>query len=940
MPVPRLIPRASNEVCVACGHPWISHDVVPCQDPTHPNFPFRRGGSVGSKCGGFYSNDSRWTFLTVCVCLATWNSHQPVDYLAPPAIGAPLPFTPAHTAPAPTLSVSAPAPISAFPGVAPAAGLITAFQGVPPSVTGSTGSRRIASALRTLPQHQGASSHSNTRGSRRTYPSGSPFSQNVSIFVAVFPLTIPGIYEPAGYGTRPLKARNDDMLDILNSFSTHHLLISVNVPRHGLTSPQEFTQQIAAGLAAHGMALPPLPDTFPEGDSAQLTRQPLALLSPTRRLDIVTFKPHPTINANTFGVEEFTKLGRKFTNPDPSAGPNSILIFIAPRFGHLLGPINHPAFASQDLPNEGLTLRHSCFGVRVLHGLPLTGNSIYPDPECLDGICPASETVRMATPPPLPLPSLIRPRSSSDKPFHWSSGPGPSIFSRWALTYSADALSAPPPPQFPTFPPVQRHDQVAPLILGEEIATPTEVQRFRDRVQHEASRPRTPFERRLVVHARTIDDGARFIISLLQQVGADPAGNLPPLLPDGILSCTSPIHSKASFVKDGPAVKVGVRPSGDEISFGPGPERSLYRRCIELIVEDHNMWQPSEHSQFTAPLFTPGNIEVPARIASFEAHGGVLAIHSIILGHGPHPISVWLLLALCMGRKAMLVSERYLAVLDPPAFECLAPWFMFNPEDIIPGNPLHPFNQLLINVMDIQPSMIQSPRTQQAHDDWTILFMSKVLLNRTDVFTHPEFLALRRGLDIKMGSTSFISQIGGLNGALRVFTAMYNLKVQTVQDVGSKLAWQILMRASDGTTPYYGAIFRLLVGRYLDGVGHPMEVRGALVEEDEWCKHLNDTALRARLLLHAASDTDLLPSSDSWRLKFRFVGLNTALTVHETNPRPLHFHTCTYEVDVKLSEPLKDLLTQSCVKLDDATYSTPFDLWFHSQLLSRGHNTA
>ncbi|KAJ7892047.1 hypothetical protein B0H14DRAFT_3126171 [Mycena olivaceomarginata] len=266
--------------------------------------------------------------------------------------------------------------------------------------------------------------------------------------------------------------------------------------------------------------------------------------------------------------------------------------------------------------------------------------------------------------------------------------------------------------------------------------------------------------------------------------------------------------------------------------------------------------------------------------------------------------SIWLLLILCMGPKAMLVSRRYLAALDSAAFECLAPWFMFNADDIIPAHPLHPFNQFLINIMDIQPSMIQSPRTQEVCDNWTILFMSEVLLNRTDVFGHPEFITLRRGINITMGSTSFIAQLGGLNGALRVFAAMYNLK------------------------------------RYLGRVGHPTEVRGTLVDEDEWCKRINDSALYAHLLLHAASDSDQLPSSDTWRLKFRFVGINTISTVNEPNPRPLNFHTCTYEVDVKISEALEDLLLLSCVKLDDPNYTTPFDLWFHGQLLSRDHNTA
>ncbi|KAF8199842.1 hypothetical protein K438DRAFT_2015855 [Mycena galopus ATCC 62051] len=928
-PVPRFTPRTTAEACVACGHAWASHNGVPCQDPTHPNFPFRRGGFEGSKCGGFYSNDLRWSFLTVCICLALWTSHQTVD---PPVIpGAPVaPSVPVPASVPPTLSLSVAAPVSAFHGVATAAP-ITAFQGVPPAIGGSANTRRMASALRTLPQHQATS---NTRGSRRAYPSASPFSQNVSILVAIFPLTIPGDHEPAGYGTRVLKARNNDMLDVLNRFGSHHLLVQVDVPRHGLASPPDFTQQITTALALHGMALPPPSETLPDGGSAQLTRQPLALLSPTRRLDIVTFKPHPTINANNFGAEEFTRLARKFTNPDPSAGPNSILIFVAPRFGHLLGPINHPHFVSQDLPGDGLNLPHSCFGIRMLDRLPLQGSSIYPDPECLEGICPAPETVRIVTPPPsssvrMAIPplvapsSLIRPRSLSDS--------SPSAGRRVrvcppALDRLSPTLQAPPPrllqPPVPTFPPVQRSEQVPPLIPQQEIATAAQVQTFRDRVKHEASRPRVPFVPRLVMHARGIDDGARFVVSLLGQVNA----RLPPLLPDGIISCSSPINSKASFLKDGHAFKIGVRPSGDEVSFGPGPERAVYRRCIELMTEDTTMWQQSPHSRFVVPVFTPGNVEVPGRIALFEAHGSVLAIHSVILGHGPNPISIWLVLALCMGRDAMLKSQRYLAALDPAAFECLAPWFMFNAHDTIPAHPLHPFNQFLFNVMDIQPAMIQSPRTPEVHDNWTVLFMSKVLLNRTDVFSHPEFLALRRGLDIKMGPTSFISELGGLNGMLRVFAAMYNLRVQNVVNVSSRLSWQILLHAANGTTPYYGAIFRLLVERYVGHVGHPMEFRGTVVDEDEWCKGINDSTLRARLLLQAASDSDLLPSSDSWCLKFRFVGITT---VNDPNPRPLHFHTCMYEVDVKISQPLEDLLMRSCVKLDDSNHSTAFDLWFH-----------
>ncbi|KAJ6469810.1 hypothetical protein C8R45DRAFT_1104951 [Mycena sanguinolenta] len=264
------------------------------------------------------------------------NPAEPPAYTVLPGASGAASFT-AGTA-TPTLSVSAPAPVTAFQGVAPAVAPITSYQGVPPTVAGSTSTRRLASALRTLPQHQAiltSSQQSSHCGSRRPFPSASPFSQNVSVLVAIYPLTIPGIYEPAGFGTHPLKARNDDMLDVLHRLQAHDLLVSVSVPRQGLASPVDFTRQIGAALAVHGKALPPSPHASTDPDAGQLTKQPLALLSPTRRLDIITFKPHPTISANSFGIEEFTKLGRKFANPDPTAGPNSILIFI----GNFLVPL-------------------------------------------------------------------------------------------------------------------------------------------------------------------------------------------------------------------------------------------------------------------------------------------------------------------------------------------------------------------------------------------------------------------------------------------------------------------------------------------------------------------------------------------------------------------------------------------------------------------------
>jgi hypothetical protein len=63
-------------------------------------------------------------------------------------------------------------------------------------------------------------------------------------------------------------------------------------------------------------------------------------------------------------------------------------IFSAPRFGGALGSIDSAEFTSQDLPDAGLSLSHSCFPFRVIDGLPFASSTMSVDPQCLDGLCP------------------------------------------------------------------------------------------------------------------------------------------------------------------------------------------------------------------------------------------------------------------------------------------------------------------------------------------------------------------------------------------------------------------------------------------------------------------------------------------------------------------------------------------------------------------------
>ncbi|KAJ7133864.1 hypothetical protein C8R43DRAFT_1133106 [Mycena crocata] len=942
-PIPRMVPTHPLEICILCNHPWISHnDDNPCQDPSHINFVFRRGGFASTNCGGFHSDQERWSFLTVCVCLAAWMSHRiisgsaaAVSTLSTTAVASPAP--PSVSAP-PTLSISSTLPP------------LTAFMGVPPPVTGSVGTRRTASALRTLPHNQVAmSSTSSYRGPRRSFPAGgSPFSPDATLLIVFYPMVIPGVHEPAGYGTITLKARNDNMAGILVRLHDHHLVFNVTVPRSGMASPTDFTRQIVAYFAAHNLSLPQSPIPLTDTESALFVNQPWALLSPTRRHDILTFQPHPTISASIFGYDEFVKLGKKFKHPDPAR---------AARFGPVYGPIDHPTFSTQDLPVEdSLTLRHACFPFRVVDGLPFANTAIPMDPQCLGPLCPSVEPIRMATPPPLPLTTLIRPRASSQS--------SPSIGRRVRQCPAPinESLLLPPPPTEPSSaspphsPAIQQHIPVIvapsppaappqpPLEIGRDIARLSQVTRFQNLLQADADRAQIPFIRRFNLHALDIDSGARGVIDLLLHLHRQSVTSSGPyVLPAGVVSC-SEISSTHSFFRSGHAIRVGVGSRGEEISFGPGPERAVYRQAVAFAVSDHNLWQQAPSSGFIIPVFTPGAVEVPDRTALFRAHGCLLAIHCYTLGSAPLPVSIWLLLALCNGVQAMLVPKRHLAALDPSAYQILAPWFAFGPDDTLPTNLGHPFNQFLMNVMEIQPSMIASPRTQAVHDGWTVTFSSKVLLGSTTVFTHPEFRAIQIGFDVAIGNTRFLTRFTCTHGVLPLLACMYDRQVRKADDVSSQIACDIVRHADDGTTPYYGALFRLLLLRYLQGVGHPQELRGSVIDEEEWMTEVNNRSLRARLFLEAASDSNLLPSREAWRIKVHMVGLNPptdpALASLDVNPRPIHFHTCTYEMEAKINRPMEDLLIAACIKLDDPSYVTVFDLWLHAQLLSRDHNTA
>ncbi|KAF7355846.1 hypothetical protein MVEN_00913000 [Mycena venus] len=151
----------------------------------------------------------------------------------------------------------------------------------------------------------------------------------------------------------------------------------VDAPRHARYTNaargidlEDRSDSPAVQYALQGRAgcvvVPLCPPDADAGSPDDLHSQLFILLKSTVKLGLYTLRAHPTINDNGFTYKEFNALNNKFKNP--LMGPDKcdlVWVWIAPRYGHLVGPIDR--FSTL---NEPLSRRHPSYGLCLLDSLP------------------------------------------------------------------------------------------------------------------------------------------------------------------------------------------------------------------------------------------------------------------------------------------------------------------------------------------------------------------------------------------------------------------------------------------------------------------------------------------------------------------------------------------------------------------------------------------
>jgi hypothetical protein len=139
--------------------------------------------------------------------------------------------------------------------------------------------------------------------------------------------------------------------------------------------------------------------------------------------------------------------------------------------------------------------------------------------------------------------------------------------------------------------------------------------------------------------------------------------------------------------------------SGDlfEAGYGDGPNRSVLRTGIQLLVENSPHWGcrgASYHPLFSAFI-------TPIQLREFWVAGVWCGIHIIHLGLAPDPITPWWLLAVVYGQEGLPTNLSAIEALDPVSAKTLAPWFQFGESDILASENGRLVQQLLITYLEM-----------------------------------------------------------------------------------------------------------------------------------------------------------------------------------------------------------------------------------------------
>ncbi|KAK6977754.1 hypothetical protein R3P38DRAFT_3334694 [Favolaschia claudopus] len=439
----------------------------------------------------------------------------------------------------------------------------------------------------------------------------------------------------------------------------------------------------------------------------------------------------------------------------------------------------------------------------------------------------------------------------------------------------------------------------------------------------------------IVVVSSTVDDGARALITLCFWLCSRPTTlKLKEAINEQFLSARPTIENAHLGEQGLFGLRARIGPG-----IGRGPRNEVIGQAVKILLSDGRFW--IEREGFLTLRLHPSRSPFPYRFCVAKATGLILLLHFLFIG-APLPVSPFLFHTLFNGRvsaskfdidflsrfmspDSILFIKRIVGVsLDQPLYSAKPPYCEVY--------------QYLVNIPEIDPTLISLPRSEEEHQGISDSIVSYATLGTADIEHHPDYFGMGDGFN------AVVEPFGGqdrphhilewfVTPCLELIKAAFDRQLKSPADI---LRFIDYNETNPEVNPWGDnvemvALIERFVSHYLLERGHPRDLDGvirALIDPEFTAP---DSVVRARLFLSVTTGSILLPVRPAgWRIK------PTRPLMRRGNDDfgpdvVIDFRSCFKTFSITNNARLRHLLISENA---EAGKDTTFGRLFHAQLLA------
>ncbi|KAK0494257.1 hypothetical protein EDD18DRAFT_1107284 [Armillaria luteobubalina] len=851
------------------------------------------------------------------------------------------------SAPAPPGNSNSGGPKSGSLQAAPPPGSATAsiLRGLPPPITAFSGIRtpkvETAKDLRNISRMSSLPQNKNKKAS--SLNPNKTGAMNLNIFL--YPLCAPWDLKHSVFGRTNFQRRRA-------------LAFGLNIPSK--SSPLGVLYQALKEAAATGNYVVPGLEEFDAShpDLAKIQYDgtfPFMIMEHQVRDGRYRFQPDGRLCPKNFSKEALQKLCKNF-NPLPEGSSNEFFLVIAPRFGNITASLDD--LECQDKPQRCKEV-HRCWPYRVLYDA-VRGNSAlgaWPNPiTCLDG-CPADiidsddEISNFSSCAGSPMKGVVdlTPKDvieipdSPDRDF----SPPPvevactahvaiphlSLTLAPSLSLSSDPVLPCSPPR-PSIPSLSVRSPPSSSIASGFFSTMSNfalVSHWRNSIYDEVT-SRSELEE-FELEGSSLQALAHILWKwVLFTVRNPPASFKVDEYPNITVFSLSSQRFELQYLLARYSYDRRYRISDSAV--GPVVERVVQLASLQEMVSNHDYWRRRADGSFSLYVSASGYVS-QRRMDYLEASGRLIAWSLLHLGQG-FVVSPWVALAIVAGREAFsALTYEDIAIISTADAALLRSFLALEPKSTLQydasqhadNSAYHDVQYILGLTLGFDMVDLKHPRSEQEHAHLKGRVCCAVLLDHDTYWEHPDFLALRKGFDLRLHylceNVTLLSKTKRYP-AMRLIQQLYSPFVD-IEDLIAHIEFKLPGKMDLPEDKYQRAVFLLFQRRiktYLRGRGHPRSTRGGLVDEAQFDKEKDVATIRGALLLSAMQGLPRPPIDPSYSLTFN--------CSFPSNPHGamLEIHACLNYADIGLTKEIAQMLAAPGDDEDHPSFA-----FFHGQCI-------